>query len=52
MSSFPDCSIVWTHRNPVECIASACSLHETLLRMVMEEDSIDAHAIGRCPDLT
>jgi hypothetical protein len=52
VSSFPDCSIVWTHRNPVECVASACSLHETLLRMVMEENSIDAHAIGRYPDLT
>ena len=37
----------------VECVASTCSLHETLLRMAMEEDSIDAHAIGRSyPDLT
>jgi len=37
------CMYVWQ----VECVASACSLHETLLRMAMEEDSIDAHAIGR-----
>ncbi len=28
---FPDCGIVLTHRNPVEAIASYCSMMETLL---------------------
>lgn len=45
-NSFPDAIVVWTHRNPVECIASACSLYETLLRTIAEEDSIDRYALG------
>ena len=34
--AFPGSTVVWTHRNPTECIASACSLYETILGMVME----------------
>jgi hypothetical protein len=34
--SFPDAVLVWTHRNPVECIASACSLYELGLNMAFE----------------
>ncbi len=31
VETFPDCSIVLTHRDPVEAIASYCSMMETLL---------------------
>lgn len=44
--TFPGATVVWTHRNPVECIASACSLYETLLTTAMEGFSIDKEAIG------
>lgn len=44
---FPDATIVWTHRDPAECIASACSLYQTLLCMCMEEDSVDPILIGK-----
>lgn len=46
-AEFPGCTVVWTHRNPCECVASACSLYETVLRMAMEEPSIDPKALGR-----
>jgi hypothetical protein len=46
VTAFPDATIVWTHRNPVECIASACSLYETLLHAVVEEKSVDRKALG------
>jgi hypothetical protein len=45
--TFPGATVVWTHRDPAECIASACSLYETLLRVFMEESSIDRHALGK-----
>eukprot|EP01035_Chromulina_nebulosa_P016957 gene16957-22449_t len=45
--SFPDATVVWTHRDPVECIGSACSLYETLMRMSMEEADIDRVALGK-----
>jgi hypothetical protein len=45
--AFPGATVVWTHRDPVDCIASACSLYETLMRMSMEEKSIDRLALGR-----
>jgi transcriptional regulator len=38
---------VWTHRNPVECIASACSLFETLLASIAEVESIDRVRLGK-----
>ncbi len=44
---FPSATVVWTHRDPAECIASACSLYETIMRMGMEEASIDPVALGR-----
>lgn len=46
VEAFPDATIVWTHRNPVECIGSACSLYETLMEMAVHEDSIDRKALG------
>ena len=46
-ATFPDATVVWTHRDPVECIGSACSLYYTLAAMAMEVDSIDKHAIGQ-----
>jgi hypothetical protein len=30
-ATFPDVAIVWTHRDPVACIASACSMTEALM---------------------
>lgn len=45
-AAFPDATVVWTHRNPVECIGSACSLYETMLEMAVHEDSIDRAALG------
>jgi hypothetical protein len=45
--AFPGATVVWTHRDPVDCIASACSLYETLMRMSMEEYSIDRIALGK-----
>lgn len=44
--TFPDATIVWTHRNPVECIASACSLYETIMRLSVDSWTIDKNAIG------
>lgn len=44
--TFPDSTVVWTHRDPAECIASACSLYETILRMGCEEPSIDRNSLG------
>eukprot|EP01038_Epipyxis_sp_PR26KG_P006845 gene6845-9372_t len=45
--SFPDSTVVWTHRNPVECIASACSLYEALLQAAFEGYSIDRSLLGK-----
>lgn len=45
--AFPDATVVWTHRDPVECIASCCSLYETLLHMGMVETSLDRFALGK-----
>jgi hypothetical protein len=45
--AFPGSTVVWTHRNPTECIASACSLYETILGMVMEKNSINKIALGK-----
>eukprot|EP01039_Chlorochromonas_danica_P004123 gene4123-4519_t len=47
IESFPGATIVWTHRDPAQCIASACSLFQTLMEMGMEEDSIDPILIGK-----
>jgi hypothetical protein len=45
--TFPDATVVWTHRDPVECIGSACSLYYTLAAMALEAHEIDKKAIGR-----
>jgi len=44
---FPGCTVVWTHRDPVECIASACSLYEVLARAAIETNSLDRAVLGR-----
>jgi hypothetical protein len=45
--AFPQATIVWTHRDPAECIASACSLYETLMLMCFEETSVNKFFIGQ-----
>lgn len=45
--AFPGSTVVWTHRNPIECIASACSLYESILGMVMERNTINKIALGQ-----
>jgi len=47
LAEFPRSTIVWTHRNPIECIASACSLYETLACVAVETPSLDRRALGR-----
>jgi hypothetical protein len=44
--AFPGSTLVWTHRNPAECVASACVLYEAVSCMCCEESSIDKHALG------
>jgi Sulfotransferase family len=45
--SFPDSVLVWTHRDPVECIASACSLYELSMHMEFESETVNKHALGK-----
>ncbi|RYH30221.1 sulfotransferase [archaeon] len=45
--SFPGCTIVWTHRDPAQCIASACSLFQTLMQFACEDYSVDPVLMGR-----
>lgn len=40
---FPDCSIVLTHRNPLECVASACSMTDALMK---GRERYDRRALG------
>jgi hypothetical protein len=44
--TFPDATFVWTHRDPVECIGSACSLYETLMKLIVNSETIDRYALG------
>ncbi len=46
IEEFPGASIIRVHRDPVVCIASACSLYRTILESFVEENSIDCHALG------
>ncbi|CAE7605881.1 unnamed protein product [Symbiodinium microadriaticum] len=46
-SAFPDATVVWTHRDPAECIASACSLYETMMKLLVDSWTIDKHALGQ-----
>jgi len=43
VETFPDVNIVWTHRNPLQCIASICSMLAAL--MVARED-FDPRELG------
>ena len=45
--SFPDASIIWIHRDPVDSIGSACSLYEALMSMTSDTWTIDRTALGR-----
>ena len=43
---FPDSRVVWTHRNPVDCIGSACSLYETLFHLTIDSWTLDKRKLG------
>ena len=43
IETFPDVSIVWTHRNPLQCIASVCSMTAALMRA---REGFDPHELG------
>jgi hypothetical protein len=48
MKLFPDATIVWTHRDPVDVVGSICSLVETSRAMHMRRlGQDDLHDIGR-----
>jgi hypothetical protein len=42
-ATFPDVAIVWTHRDPVACTASACSMTAALMTTL---DGLDKHWLG------
>jgi hypothetical protein len=46
-NEFPGATVVWTHRDPAECIASCCSLYETIMEMGLEEWTIQPKLIGQ-----
>ncbi|MGH0035070.1 MAG: sulfotransferase family protein [Myxococcota bacterium] len=39
IETFPDVSIVWSHRDPRACVASICSMTHTLMASQMEPDA-------------
>jgi len=43
IETFPDVCVVWTHRNPLECVASVCSMTAALMR---GRRSVDLAALG------
>ncbi len=43
LASFPDCAIVWSHRDPLACVASICSMTSTMMGPQVE---IDPHVLG------
>jgi len=45
--TFPECTVVWTHRDPCDCIASCCSLYETLMYTAFETPTIDRVNLGK-----
>jgi hypothetical protein len=45
--TFPNSTFVWTHRNPLDCIVSACVLFETILHMVMIPETVNRNALGK-----
>ena len=42
LTTFPDAAIVWNHRDPVACIASACSMTQALMATI----PFDARQLG------
>jgi hypothetical protein len=42
-ATFPDVAIVWTHRDPVACTASACSMTAALMTTL---EGLDPHGLG------
>ena len=46
-NAFPDSTIIWMHRHPAECVASACSLYEIMLDMTINTWTLDRNALGR-----
>jgi hypothetical protein len=42
LATFPDAAIVWNHRDPVACIASACSMTQALMATI----PFDAKQLG------
>ena len=44
---FPDAKIVWAHRHPVPCIASACSLLKAFHELYYEGDTCDTTLLGQ-----
>lgn len=44
IDTFPDVSIVWSHRNPLLCVASICSM--TTLIMGPQMENLDTTALG------
>ncbi len=43
VETFPDVNIVWTHRDPVECIASICSM---LAALMVARERFDPRELG------
>jgi hypothetical protein len=38
IETFPDCAVVWSHRDPVVCVASICSMTHTMMAGQVEVD--------------
>lgn len=43
VETFPDVAVVWTHRNPLECTASICSMTEALMA---DREPFDPRTLG------
>jgi hypothetical protein len=43
IQTFPDVCVVWSHRNPLQCVASICSMTEALMS---GRESFDSREIG------
>jgi hypothetical protein len=45
-AAFPASVVVWTHRHPVECVGSCCSLFEAILLLTVDSWTLDRKALG------
>jgi len=45
-AEFPTSTVVWTHRHPVECVGSCCSLFEAILLLTVDSWTLDRKALG------